>query len=89
MGKWIKVICREEERGIYLGDRQYLSDFSRMMILDLSGMMSSLLEVSSEMDASELLTHSTIKFMDHLGYVDDHVSLCGFFSFLAILICAA
>jgi len=60
-----------------------------MMILDLSSLMSSLLEFSSEMDASELLTHSTIKFMDHLGYVDDHVSLCGFFSFLAILICAA
>jgi len=59
------------------------------MILDLSGLLSSLLEASSEMHASELLTHSIIKFMDHLGYVDDHVSLCGFFSFLAILICAA
>jgi sulfur transfer protein SufE len=59
------------------------------MILDLSGLLSSLLEASSEMNATELLTHSIIKFMDHLGYVDDHVSLCGFFSFLAILICAA
>ena len=89
MGKWIKALCREEGRGTEPSDRQYLPDFSLMMILDLSGIMSSLLEVSSEMDASELLTHSMIKFMDHLGYVDDHVSLCGFFSFLAILICVA